>query len=268
MLRLILKENSFQFNGKHCLKTHGTVMGTKTAVSFANIFMAHIETTILSRTVFKPTVWGNATLTISFPYGTSVNETSKPSSTKRTYITQLSNSRPKYLTLRLSLDTVVYKGTRFKEKSILDVKTHFKKTETFQYIHFTSCHPPSLKKGFVKGEALRILRTNFSKTTFEENISNFKKRLIDRGYPETMIENPSIRYKVHREGLCSPETQQQRGKRNIAFRDTVPALSVYFKRSFNEKLDLIQNQPLLRQTFKETNYHFLQERKIPKGHAR
>ena len=25
------------------------------------------------------------------------------------------------------LDTVVYKGTRFKEKSILDVKTHFKK---------------------------------------------------------------------------------------------------------------------------------------------
>ena len=31
-------------------------MGTKTAVSFANI-MAHIATTILSRTVLKPTVW-------------------------------------------------------------------------------------------------------------------------------------------------------------------------------------------------------------------
>ena len=87
------------------------------------------------------------------------------------------------------LDTVVYKGTRSKEKSILDVKTHLKKTETFQYTHFTSCHPPSLKKGFVKGEALRILRTNSSKTTFEENISNFKIRLIDRGYPQTMIEN-------------------------------------------------------------------------------
>ena len=57
MFRLILKENSFQFNGKHYLQTHGTAMGTKTAVSFANIFMAHIETTILSTTVFKPTVW-------------------------------------------------------------------------------------------------------------------------------------------------------------------------------------------------------------------
>ena len=37
------------------------------------------------------------------------------------------------------LDTVVYKGTRFKEKSILDAKTHFKQTETFLHTHFTSC---------------------------------------------------------------------------------------------------------------------------------
>ena len=37
--------------------THGTAMGTKTTVSFANIFMAYIETQILSKTVFKPTVW-------------------------------------------------------------------------------------------------------------------------------------------------------------------------------------------------------------------
>ena len=39
---------------------------------------------------------------------------------------------------------------------------------------------------------------------------------------------PSIRHKVYREGVCHPETQQHRGKRNIAFRDTVPALSVCF----------------------------------------
>ena len=44
MLRLIHKENSFQFNGKLYLQTHGTAMGTKAAVSFANIFMAYIET--------------------------------------------------------------------------------------------------------------------------------------------------------------------------------------------------------------------------------
>ena len=49
MLRLILKENSFQFKGKHHRQTHSTAMGKKIAVSFGNIFMAYIETQILSK---------------------------------------------------------------------------------------------------------------------------------------------------------------------------------------------------------------------------
>ena len=43
MLYLILTENSFQFCGSNYLQTHGTAMGTKMAVAFANIFMARIE---------------------------------------------------------------------------------------------------------------------------------------------------------------------------------------------------------------------------------
>ena len=46
-LRLILRENSFQFNGKNYLQTHGTAMGSKMSVAFANIFMAKVETDIL-----------------------------------------------------------------------------------------------------------------------------------------------------------------------------------------------------------------------------
>ena len=47
MLGLILKENSFQFNGENYLQTHGTAMGTKMAVAFANIFMAEFETKLI-----------------------------------------------------------------------------------------------------------------------------------------------------------------------------------------------------------------------------
>ena len=36
MLGLILKENSFQFNRENYLQCHGTAMGTKMAVAFAN----------------------------------------------------------------------------------------------------------------------------------------------------------------------------------------------------------------------------------------
>ena len=34
------------------------------------------------------------------------------------------------------LDTKVYKGDRFNKQSILDMRTHFKATETFQYTNF------------------------------------------------------------------------------------------------------------------------------------
>ena len=52
-------------------------------------------------------------------------------------------------------------------ESILDMRTHFKPTETFQYTFFTMCHPPGAKKGFVKGEALRLL----TEQTLQEIIS-------------------------------------------------------------------------------------------------
>ena len=48
------------------------------------------------------------------------------------------------------LDTVVYKSTRLKEKSILDAKTHFKLTETFLHTHFTSGTLQVLKKDLSK----------------------------------------------------------------------------------------------------------------------
>ena len=57
MLQLIFKENSFHFNGKHYLQTHGTAMGTKMAVAFAKIFMTTIETEIIRLSPNKPLLW-------------------------------------------------------------------------------------------------------------------------------------------------------------------------------------------------------------------
>ena len=48
MLRLILQENSFQFNRRNYIQTHGTAMGTNVAVAFANVFMSRVESEIIS----------------------------------------------------------------------------------------------------------------------------------------------------------------------------------------------------------------------------
>ena len=69
MLSLILLENSFQFNEKDYLQTHGTAMGTKMAVAFANIFRAKKEKEILRQSSIKPIFWKGLSMT-SYQYGT------------------------------------------------------------------------------------------------------------------------------------------------------------------------------------------------------
>ena len=54
------------------------------------------------------------------------------------------------------LDTVVYKGERFQKDAILDIKTHSKPAETFQYTHYTSCHPPGVKRDVLSKAKLLV----------------------------------------------------------------------------------------------------------------
>ena len=74
MLSLILLENSLQFNEKDYLQTHGTAMGTKMAVAFANIFMAKIEKEILRQSSIKPIFWKRFIDDVISVWDTSRNE--------------------------------------------------------------------------------------------------------------------------------------------------------------------------------------------------
>ena len=66
--------------------------------------------------------------------------------------------------------------------------TATKRFEPFTSLHYNSGHPPSAKIGLVKGEAIGLLRTNSSKSSFEENISNFITSFLARGYPHNLTE--------------------------------------------------------------------------------
>ena len=57
LISLILKKNSFSFNGENYIQKHGTVIGTQMAASFANIFMGKLERNILHQATHKPTIW-------------------------------------------------------------------------------------------------------------------------------------------------------------------------------------------------------------------
>jgi len=160
----------------------------KMAVAFANKFMAKIEIQILRQSNTKPIFWKRFIDDVISMWNTSRDKIEdfllKANSFHPTikFMAEISETETAFL------ETKVYKGDRFNKESFLDVQTHFKPTETFQYTNFCSCHPPGITKGCIKGEALRLLRTNSSQFTFEENMSNFKTRLQNRDYPARIVE--------------------------------------------------------------------------------
>ena len=130
------------------------------------------------------------------------------------------------------------------------MRTHYKPTETFQYTNYDSCHPAGVKKGFVKGEALRLLRTNSSKDMFDKNVKNFRTRLISRGYPNSLVDR--ILSEVNLADRKNALTQKQKTHKKILpfatqFQPSLPCL----KNILTDKWHLIQNQPLLREIYKK-----------------
>ena len=121
LTKLILKENSFHFNGKHFLQTHGIAMGAKMAIAFSVIFMAHVEKQLLLSSSHKPIVWKRFIDNIFSAWTSSKQEIDS--------FIDFTNRFPttsKFTCEMSFLDTEVFKGPRFVSNKRLDVQTHFK----------------------------------------------------------------------------------------------------------------------------------------------
>ena len=146
--------------------------------------MAKIETAIIDQHSIKPLVWKRYIDDVFSLWDTNREEIDK-------FIEHANNYHPTIkFTADISdkeiifLDTCIYKGARFEKESILDTRTYFKPTETFPVHTFQILSPTGRQKGFVKGEGLRLLRTNSSQETFVENIRIFKLRLSSERLPK------------------------------------------------------------------------------------
>ncbi|KLO03911.1 hypothetical protein SCHPADRAFT_804541, partial [Schizopora paradoxa] len=54
---------------------------------------------------------------------------------------------------------------------------------TYPYLPWSSFHTKAMKKGFIKGEAIRYARLSSRKRDYNKMISQFILRLQRRGYP-------------------------------------------------------------------------------------
>ena len=124
-------------------------------------------------------------------------------------------------------------------------------TPCTQYTNFYSCHPPGVTKGFIKGEALRLLRTNSSRITFEENMSNFKTRLQNRGYPARIVAKHLSETKFSDREMSLAQKDKTAQKKILPFVTQYHPALPNLKDALMGKWHLIDNQPQLRNIFKE-----------------
>ena len=115
------------------------------------------------------------------------------------------------------LNTVVFKGERFIKESILDIKTHYKLTETFQYTHFTSCHPPGLKEALSKEKELDCLKQTLEKQHLESALQKLETTPRSTRVSKGIYRKFPVRGHLWLKTIGSLTTKTENYWENIAF---------------------------------------------------
>ena len=200
------------------------------AIPNPNIFMATVETEIINRSHFKQLTWKK----LANNYHPTVKFTAEISDKEITF-----------------LDTCIYKGKRFKKESILDMQTYFTPTETFAICTFHLLPPSRRQERRYQRRSVKTSENQLFKSYInEENITQFKRRLRGRGYPDNLIENTLSEIKFS-ERMPALQNKQKTRKRVLPFVTEYCPSVPNLKNVLMSKWHLIENQPLLRQIYKD-----------------
>jgi len=200
ILRIILSFNVIEFADSFWLQIKGTAMGCPAAVVFAQIFMFAVESSVIAR--IKPLLYKR--------FIDDVFAICRSRSEAENLITCLNQVNPNiHLTFQISdssvdfMDLTIFKGPQFTSTSKLDTRLFVKKLNRFLYLPFTSAHPLPVKKGFIRGELIRIIRASSSFKLYLEDRAKFIAHLRVRGYPFRLIKEvcQSVAYKQRHQWL-------------------------------------------------------------------
>lgn len=238
LLEISLTRNDFVFNEKYYLQVKGTAMGKRFAPAYANIFMANWEQEVLAKCETKPKCYLRYLDDIWGVWSESREEFDN--------FVQILNTHDPSITLKKEfdehsidfLDTTVFKGPDFLQTRKLDIKVHFKTTDTHALLHRRSFHPTHCFRGIVKAQLLRFARICTRRVEFFEAVKTLFKALRNRGYPRSFLRDC---FKTFRESKALDD-------RNIiplitSYSSTSKVLNGKFKTNFDTIPDVQQFLP-------------------------
>ena len=183
LIQQILTLNNFTFNGEHYLQTQGTAMGTRMAPSYANLFMAKLEETLLTQTTISPRIWWRYIDDVFAIWDKGQDELENFLQQINTFHNTIK------FTAEWSTDPVSFLDTTV----ILDAGTihtdlYTKPTDTHQYLSPESCHPKHCTTSIPYSQSLRIRRICSRDEDYTKRTEELKEHLKGRGYRDTTVD--------------------------------------------------------------------------------
>ena len=218
-LTIVLKNNIIEFQGKSYIQINGTAMGQSCAVVYANIFVYELEIDLIELTYNSGTTFFYARF-VDDVFGVIINQYYTD-----ILIQQLNLLHPsiKFNCISSSsevefLDTIIYKGERFKNEGRFDIRVHQKITNKYLYIPYNSHHTYHNKVAWIQGELKRYIRNSSSFSDYINIKIQFYNRLRARGYNHKFLSYvmDSVKY-LQRPQLLQNDNSNNNDNSNIDY---------------------------------------------------
>ena len=166
LLEKVLKLNNFTFNGEHYIQIKGTAMGTRVAPNFANVYMGRLE----HKFVYQ-TQWANWLIMWVCFIDDIFLIWKGDKDSLIDFLDYPNNVVPSIkFTHEILTDSVNFPDTTVLKdgQCYINTDVYQKPTDTHPYLHWTSAHPPHLKRSIPYSQALRLRRICSSKDNTKE----------------------------------------------------------------------------------------------------
>ena len=184
MTELVLNKNYFKFENSFYLQCQGVSMGSPCSPNYANLFMGKFEEDFVYHNnpfALYLRCWFRYIDDVFFIF----TGTTEQLEGFRLYI----NSRMSSInfTLEFSRESVSFLDVMVKMDQQVSTSVYKKKTDRNNYLHFSSYHPPGLKKGLPYSQLLRVKRICSTETAFEKQAKDLNQCFNAKGYNNKVL---------------------------------------------------------------------------------
>ncbi|XP_057308454.1 uncharacterized protein LOC130646297 [Hydractinia symbiolongicarpus] len=193
----VLQNNVFKHNNRFFRQFQGTAIGTKMALSYANIFMGDLQEQFLESSVLKPLVWWRCIDNIFMLWQHGEDKLIK-------FLELLNSCHPTIkFTHSFSRDSVNFLDVKvIRKDNHLITDLYVKPTDTHQYLQASSCHVPHSIRGIAYSQALRLNRICSEGEFFDKRCNELESWLQNRGHSSKMVRKQVLRARKFREMTC------------------------------------------------------------------